>query len=70
MNEQKVGVVLMVIGMVTFFLGWVLDRSELRGRSLRGRPRALVSTIATWGGTRSGGARIDPLGGLIFLERE
>jgi hypothetical protein len=51
MNEAKAAAVLGAVGIVLFFLGWAMDRSELKGRSLRGRPRALVSTIATWGGS-------------------
>ena len=49
MNEGKVGAILLVVGIVLLLFGWALDRSELKGRSLR-RPRALVSTIGTWGG--------------------
>jgi len=50
MNEGKVGVVLVGVGIVLFLFGWALDRTELKGRSLRGRPRASVSAIATYAG--------------------
>src|SRR5262245_34196932 len=49
MTEAKVGWILVGVGVTLFFFGWALDRSELRGRSL-GNRRALVSSIATWGG--------------------
>jgi hypothetical protein len=49
-EAQKVGIALVLVGLPFFLLGWGLDRSELRGRPVEGKPRALVSSILTWTG--------------------
>ena len=47
---QKVGIGLILVGLPFFLFGWGLDRSELQGRAVKGRHRALISSILTWTG--------------------
>jgi hypothetical protein len=58
----KVGFGLILVGLPFFLLGWGLDRSELRGRPVKGKPRSLVSSILTW----TGGA-IMAVGAILLL---